>query len=282
MAESLNPLEADWLTLCRRVVSEMREMFAQYDTVAARAVEVGQGEGGDRTLVIDQAAEEIVFDQLELLSREGYQFSVVSEERGSVSYGGSETLVVVDPIDGSLNAKRGLPSCSLSIAVASGTTMADVEFGYVYDFGTAEEWHASRGGGAWLGERRLESIPPARWREDGKLEVIGIESADPRWVGNSITGLEGAVYRLRAIGSIAISLCQVAAGRLDGMLSLRPCRSVDAAAAKLVVSEAGGRVAFPGCAETLGVPLDLVPHSAVVAAADEEALRQLLQVTRDP
>ena len=52
--------------------------------------------------------------------------------------------------------------------------------------------------------------------------------------------LAGQVYRLRVVGSIAITLAYVAAGRFDGMLSLRPCRSVDAAAAQLIVREAGG------------------------------------------
>ena len=57
---------------------------------------------------------------------------------------------MLDPIDGSINAKRGLPFFSLSVAVAEGGTMGDVVFGYVYDFGTGEEWTAERGGGATL------------------------------------------------------------------------------------------------------------------------------------
>ena len=56
--------------------------------------------------------------------------------------------VVIDPIDGSLNAKRLIPTYSLSIAVASGDTMEDVEFGYVHDFGTGEEFTATRDGRA--------------------------------------------------------------------------------------------------------------------------------------
>ena len=47
---------------------------------------------------------------------------------------------MIDPIDGSLNAKRGIPFFSLSIAVADGPTMDDVHFGFVHDFGSGEEW----------------------------------------------------------------------------------------------------------------------------------------------
>ena len=67
--------------------------------------------------------------------------TIVSEEVGHAGDGGS-TYVVVDPIDGSLNAKRGIGFFSLSIAVASGPTMGDVHFGFVHDFGTEEEWTA--------------------------------------------------------------------------------------------------------------------------------------------
>ena len=51
---------------------------------------------------------------------------------------------------------------------------------------------------------------------------------------------------MRAVGSIALTLCQVAAARFDGMASLRRCRAVDAAAGQLIVREAGGVVAFTG------------------------------------
>src|SRR3954451_25030423 len=114
-----------------------------------RVVETGEtGEGGDQTLVIDAAAEDAVFAELERLHDDGARFTAVSEERGVVDFGDPDILVVIDPIDGSLNAKRGLTHHALSIAVAEGPTMADVVFGYVFDLGPGEEWRAVRGGGA--------------------------------------------------------------------------------------------------------------------------------------
>jgi myo-inositol-1(or 4)-monophosphatase len=80
------------------------------------------------------------------------------------------------------------------------------------------------------------------------------------------------------MGSIAISLCQVAATRVDGMATLWKCRAVDAAAAQLVVRESGGHVAFPGAETPLGAPLDLEPHCPVVAARTAEGLAELATV----
>jgi myo-inositol-1(or 4)-monophosphatase len=267
---------ADWLTVCRRATNAMRTMLADRATTVERAVETGTtGGGGDRTLEIDDEAETIVFAELQRLFDEGHRFHAISEERGDADFGGSDVLVVIDPIDGSLNAKRGLAHHALSLAVAAGQTMADVEFGYVYDFGTGEEWWARRGTGAFLDERRLDTALGERRAPDGRLELLGIESADPRWLRGSIDSLVEHAYRLRALGALAPSLCQVAAARFDGLVSLRGCRAVDVAAAQLIVREAGGVVSFPVFDDPLGAPLDLVPHSPVVAARTPATLAEL-------
>lgn len=269
-------LEADWLGACRRAVAGLEEVLAQAPTTEERAVETGtRGEGGDRTLVIDRSAESIVLDQLERLRQQGYAFTAVSEERGEVDFGDPAVTVIIDPIDGSLNAKRGIPHHALSVAVADGDTMEDVDFGFVYDFGTSEEWWARRGGGAWRNHEPLDPGLGERRGRDGRLEVLGIESADPRWLAASIDSLADSAYRLRALGTIASTLCQVAAARFDGMVSLRRARGVDCAAGQLIVREAGGVVSFPWCEEPLGAPLDAVPSSPVVAARSPETLREL-------
>ena len=268
--------DTDWLRICRRATSELRGILHDRPSTAERVREVGtRGEGGDRTLLIDAAAEDAVFSQLEGLHDQGLRFTAVSEERGTIDFGSTDTLVVVDPIDGSVNAKRGLPHHSISIAVADGGTMADVFFGYVHDFGPGEEWVARRGQGTWLDGRRLAKEPGERRGPDGKLELLGIESADPRWIRDAADALAERAYRLRALGTIASTLCQVAAARLDGMVTLRGCRAVDAAAGQLIVREAGGLVAFPRCASPLGAPLDLIPHSPLVAARTERGLEEL-------
>src|SRR5215210_3621674 len=149
-------LSYDWLGACRRAGDGLRAVLSDHPTSRERVTETGErGEGGDRTLVIDAAAEDAVFAQLERLHEEGARFTAVSEERGEVDYGDPGVLVVVDPIDGSMNAKRGLTHHALSIAVADGPTMADVVFAYVLDLGPGEERRAVRGQGAYLDGERL-------------------------------------------------------------------------------------------------------------------------------
>ncbi len=254
-------------------------MLAEVPTTKERALETGtRGSGGDRTLEIDQNAEQLVFDQLDGLRDEGYQFCAVSEERGVIDYGDSGVRVIIDPIDGSLNAKRGVPSYALSLAVADGETMADVVFGFVHDFGPGEQWWAWRGQGAWLDGEQLDPSLQERRGRDGRLEVLGIESADPRWIQASIDALVDSAYRLRALGTIAATLCQVAAARFDGMVSLRRSRGVDAAAGQLIVREAGGVVSFPWCDEPLAAPLTADPASPVIAARTAQTLTMLERI----
>jgi myo-inositol-1(or 4)-monophosphatase len=272
-------LEADWLGTCRRAVGGLRDVLSEHPTSRERIVETGErGEGGDRTLVIDRQVEDVVFAELERLHTEGLRFCAVSEERGLVDFGDDAVRVVIDPIDGSLNAKRGLQNVAISIAVAHGSTMADVQFAYVFDLGPGEEWWARRGEGAWLNERRLVDVPPERRSRDGRLELVALESASPRWIARGIEGLERRVHRIRAIGTMAVSMCQVADARVDGMLTLWRCRAVDVAAAQLIVRESGGHVAFTACETALGAPLDLEPHSPVVAARTPGGLAELAEI----
>ncbi|HEX8646418.1 MAG TPA: inositol monophosphatase family protein [Thermoleophilaceae bacterium] len=253
----------DWLSACRRAADAARDIVAR-STREERAREVSRGAGGDMSLVIDRAVEAAVIDELE---RFGVGATVITEERGNLEVaGGGDVTIVVDPIDGSLNAKRDMPLYALSIAVASGPTMADVEFGFVDAFG--ETFWAQRGGGAFLDGERLEVT-------GGELEILGVESARPDLVAAASEQLAATgARRLRMIGSIALSLCYVGAMRFDAMLSLRSCRSVDAAAAQLVVREAGGVVAFPDAGD-LGAPLDLDMRSRVLAAPTPELLARL-------
>jgi myo-inositol-1(or 4)-monophosphatase len=266
-------LKADWLGACRNAVGTLEQMFRRHPSMEGRAVGTGRGAGGDTTLIVDAQAEEGVFAELERLHEQGHDFTAVSEERGEVSFGGgsSSVRVSIDPIDGSLNAKRLIPAYSLSVAVAGGETMEDVDFAYVYDFGTREEFVARLGEGATVNGEPLD--PDALGRG---LEVVGFESARPEWIGPVASRLEGKLYRMRIVGSIAISLCWVAATRFDGMLTANTCRSFDAAAGQLIAREAGAFVSVLGHGG-IEAPLDLTTRFRLAAARTPDGLETLVR-----
>jgi myo-inositol-1(or 4)-monophosphatase len=254
----------DWLALCRAAAEDVRGVLAELPLRSDREPVVGSGKGGDETTAIDAAAERAILARFEGLDG----LTIVSEEVGVI--GDGATFVVIDPIDGSLNAKRGIGFFALSIAVASGPTMGDVDFGFVHDFGNEEEWTATRGEGATLDGRPLEGDLPKE-----QIEILAFEATRTVSVAEKAAAVVDLAYRLRIMGSLALSLCHLAAGRLDAVCSLKPARAVDIAAAQLLVLERGLAVDLPDAPPFAAAPLDVEGRSRVVAAGTPELCRQL-------
>ena len=263
-----------WLETCRACVRDIRGVLDALPTRAEREPVLALGQGGDETTAIDQAAEDAVVARLAAL---GEDFVLVSEELGMRAFGtGGERRVVVDPIDGSVNAKRGIPFFSFSLAVAEGSSMADVTFGYVYDFGTGEEWTAERGAGAFLDGARLGAQRPKE-----TIEILSFEGTTTRAIVDRIGGLVDVAGRVRVMGSLALSLCHLAAGRVDGVVCLKAARSVDIAAAQLLVRECGLAIDLFEDPPFDAAPLDLGMRSRLAAAGSPELVRRLAAALTD-
>ncbi len=254
-----------WLDAFRAAARDITRVLDELPTRAEREPVIAAGRGGDDTTAIDDAAERAVIARLEELHRGGLEFALVSEELGERAFGSGGLRVVVDPIDGSVNAKRGLRHFSLSIAVAEGSTMGDVVFGFVHDFGTGEEWTATKGGGAQLDGKPLGAIGPK-----DTVEILAMEGTLSASVADHAEALVGYANRFRIMGSLALSLCQLAAGRVDAVCSLREVRAVDTAAAQLLIREVGLSIGYADAGPWEAAPLDLLPRGVLVAAATEE------------
>jgi myo-inositol-1(or 4)-monophosphatase len=258
-----------WLGTCRLCVDDIRAVLERLPTRVEREPVLQLGEGGDETTAIDQAAEDAVVERLAALDAD---FVLVSEELGVRSFGaGGSRTVVVDPIDGSVNAKRGIPFFSFSLAVAEGRTLGGVTFGYVYDFGTGEEWTAERGDGAYLNGVRLGDQRPKE-----TIEILSFEGTTTPAIAERVVHTVGVAGRLRVMGSLALSLCHLAAGRVDGVVSLKPARSVDIAAAQLLVRERGLAIELFEDPPFVNAPLDLGARSRLAAAGSPELVRELV------
>lgn len=250
---------SEWLEFSRACVRDLEGVLCDLPTRLEREPVLRPGAGGDETTAIDAAAEDAVVRRLEAL---GTDLTLVSEELGVRTFGsGRGVTVVADPIDGSVNAKRGIPFFSLSLAVAEGETMDDVFFGYVYDFGAREEWVAERGGGAFLDGARLEGPAPK-----DRIEILSFEGTTTEAIADAVPGMRGVAGRLRVMGSLALSLCHLAAGRVDAVCCLKPARSIDIAAAQLLVRERGYAIDLFEDPPFGRAPLDLGQRSRVVAA----------------
>jgi myo-inositol-1(or 4)-monophosphatase len=254
-------MQASWLDFCRRVSVDVESALRGLPTRDDREPVVGRGSGGDDTTIMDAQAEQAAISQLEALHARGIDFRLVSEELGERSFGaGGPWVVVVDPIDGSLNAKRRLPFYCLSIAFADGPTIGDVKFGYVRDFGSGEEWVAQAGHGATVDGRPLGGVRPK-----DRLGIVDFEATNATLVAEAAARLDGNVGRIRIMGALALAMCQLADGRVDAVATLKPSRSVDIAAAWLIVREAGADVLL---VDDPALALDLEGRTRAVAARD--------------
>jgi myo-inositol-1(or 4)-monophosphatase len=241
----MNARSVEWREICRQAVARQRRVLKEYVGTAIAEPVAPTGAGGDVTLQIDSDFEGIIIDEIHrsFSSRDDVSLRIVTEELGTLVEGDASRAdwVIIDPVDGSKNAAQGNPQFSLSVAVASGPAMSDVWFGYVFDFGTNEEFVADNGGhieynGLPLAER---AVTPYR--------IVGCESAEPALMVPGLTEMsKNGVQEIRVIGSIAISLCYVALGRFDGLMTCKECRSVDAAAGQLIARQAGCDVYFNG------------------------------------
>ena len=191
---------------------------------------------GDYVSQADRKAEDILFAELSK-ARVGYGF--LMEERGVVAGEDDQHRWIVDPLDGTTNFLHGIPVFSISIALErQGQVVAAV----VYNPAMDELYTAERGGGAFLNDRRL--------RVSGRTKLVdavigcGVPHLGRGHHGNFLLELRNVmaeVAGVRRLGSAALDLAYVAAGRMDGFweTGLSPW---DVAAGILLVREAGGYV----------------------------------------
>jgi myo-inositol-1(or 4)-monophosphatase len=238
--------------------------------------ELGRGAGGDRTVELDQRAETAALAELRTLAERGVEFSVLSEEAGLVDLGAPWPRVLLDPVDGSLNAKRGLPVVGLIASVLAGPTLADLELGYVANVVSGERWHAVRGGGTF---RDGERITPMAAAPPGVIEIVGTET--PTRDLPKLEPLLRRASRLRLLGSIAVSLVHTATAGIDVYASATQMRIFDSATGMLMIREVGGVATDLEGRPLDGVPVDLATRTTVLASAHPYLHRLALEYLAD-
>ncbi len=262
--------ESRWLACSAHMAGAAKQTVQPLSGTATGRVRHGQGAGGDGTLEIDRACETAM---RRVLEREApAPHLLVSEEVGFVGAPSAPWRVVVDPLDGSLNAKRGLDPFCASIAVADGVELKDVCIGYVEDYTRDRCFAAVRGAGLLkAGAQDAPCFDPDRFVDD-LVEVVLLEAGRPnrhhfRYRDLSVMSAvkESQDLRIRQIGSLALSLCYVAVGVADMLVAAVRSRSVDIAAGLLILAEAGGGAVALGGEDLWSQPLDLNKRCAFAA-----------------
>jgi myo-inositol-1(or 4)-monophosphatase len=258
-----------WLAAFEAVGERVRAAVAPLVGTEAGRAELGVGAGGDRTVQLDRVAEEAALDELARLAGHGRGFSVLSEEAGLVDFGAEYPRVLLDPVDGSTNAKQGLPVFAVMVSLLDGPALADVRAGFTLNLATGERWHAVRGCGAFHNGAPLEALPGAR---ADRIRVLGVESS-PRDLGQ-LEPLVARASKVRLLGSMALSLAHTAAGGLEVFASPVHARIFDMTAGLLMISEVGGAVT-----DLQGRPLAAHPvgleHRTTLLCASDPARHQM-------
>jgi len=183
----------------------------------------------------DKSAEEMI---LSSLSKRFPSHGFLAEESGKKN-SSAEIVWVIDPLDGTANFARGVPVFSISIAAAKEKNILS---GVVYQPITQELFVAEKGKGAYLNGKPLYVSKKSRLKE--AMVATGFPHDVEGNPGHCIEAFAKVAHlgaALRRLGSAAIDLAYVAAGRFDAFFEvvLQPW---DIAAGKLLVEEAGGRV----------------------------------------
>jgi len=220
----------------------------------------------DYVSYVDKNAEQLIVEALQgLLPEAGF----VTEE-GSATYHDEQYCWVVDPLDGTTNFIHRFPPYCVSISLCCGHKLL---LGVVYEVTTNECYYAWQGGGAWLNGQRLQVSSHPIGESLLCLQLPYNSDAYRPVIHRLIDTFYGHVASIRMIGSAAIALCYVAAGRLDGYVEKYIGRW-DYMAGSLIVMEAGGCVSnYDGEADfTQGnsvVATNGIIHQDLLAAVQE-------------
>jgi len=224
---------------------------------------VGLGADGTVTKYVDKIAEDAAINYL---NKSKIKVNVLSEEAGFID-NGAEYTFVLDPLDGTRNAYRGIPFYSISIGVGK-KTLSDVEYGVVKNIPTGDVFTAEKGFGAFCNNKKI-----------GVPEVPNKEILSSLTLGKNYdkTALKFAKKeKVRSLGCASLEMCMVAIGALDFyFVGNEYLRVIDIAASTLILREAGGIVTNI-IGEELDIRFSLDERTSVVAACNMDIIKEII------
>lgn len=234
------------------------------------STEFGKGAGGDISTGLDLIAEKAVLDTIE---KHGFRPTVIGEECGVIK--GDSGYLIMDAIDGTTNAIRGIPFYCCSLAFAADYRMSSITDAVVIDLGRGDLYSSSKGKGAFVNGERIEIN--LKSGVDLQNMVIGMNiSGISHEVLSKLSYVLSKFKHARHFGANALELCYLARGFLDAYLDFRnKIRITDMAAAYLIVKEAGGKV-YTMNGEILDSDLKQNTTLSFIAVRDDESYNRII------
>ncbi len=247
----MQPTLRDLEILARQAGVILRAGYGQRHTIDSKSHAI------DLVTETDRQSEAFL---LENIRRRWPEHSILAEESGA--HRGDGSLWYIDPLDGTVNFAHGVPIFSVSIAYAEG---GQVRLGVVYDPMRDECFAAERGRGAFLNGRPIRVSTTANLAQ--ALLVTGFPYDTWENPNNNLDNFARFAVRshgVRRLGSAALDLCYVAAGRFDGYWEIR-LKPWDVAAGGLIAAEAGAQVTnLHGADDYISPPQSIVAANAAL------------------
>lgn len=263
-----------WLKTFQELGGRIAEQIKPYAGTVDGALIIGKGAGGDLTLKLDKMAEDIIFDKLETLhTNRGLDFTLISEELGIHQFGNNpSTSIIIDPLDGSFNARQGIPYYATSMALATGETVNDVALGYVRNLANNDEFHAIKGSAAFVNGKQIKSKDveiPRAFVFEAAHNKAGLKRVEP---------LLDMFERTRCLGSTALDICYLAAGNIDIFFYPIPSRTIDYVAGKVILEEVGGVITGMLGENLDELSLNLEKTLPIVAAGNPGTMKKVMDI----
>lgn len=254
------PAGKDPIQLAMALVEVASEAWAKVADRSDRHDKVGLGAGGNLTSKADLELEQAIVAKATELG-----LSILSEEAGFVD-NQSDLVAVVDPLDGSRNAGRGIPFHCTSVAIGPrGGTLKTLLAGAVRNLVTGDTYTVAAGKGSFANGKPAVRQP---FHDDEVMVGVIADYSDTE-IAEAHAKPD---HHIRDLGSAALEMCLVGTGAMDAFVVRKPwLRVVDIAAATLFVREAGGAVHDPLTGLDLDTPFSMSARTGVLASHSPDA-----------
>ena len=250
----------------RRIYEAVKDMAG----TEKAAGDFGRGAGGDISRNIDITAETTVLDYLKEIN---FECVVLGEECGRVELSENpKGFVIMDAIDGSANAVRGVPFFCSSLAFATENRLSSIIDGVITNLSTGEMYSASQGKGAFLDDKQISV-----YKGTPLYKIVGVNtSGASQEIMKKLQPVFEHHSHTRHFGANALEMAMFAQGLMDVFIDLRnKIRIQDIAAGCIIVKEAGGLL-LDANLNPLDADLSYETRVSFIAAANQKVLDEIM------